>query len=286
MTVSVFDRIVVAAGIGAVVLFGLSLPTSAHPQPQQDQARHEDQKDANQQKAAKRAQQEQDKPPQQAQTRREQEQRGRLARQPERRRLTPEDQQERIVQQQQRSAQYREHLGQQQVLAQQRAAQLQRQNRTAQFGIQQQYLTRLRQQQFRIPSQGSYDYGGDPFFSTAPSYRYARAGRFYETNQYGVELLRQAVSYGYDEGCRAGLADQQDRWASNYEDSFAYQDASYGYTGFYVDRDDYNNFFREGFRRGYEDSYDGRYRYGRYASGRWTILDTVLVTILNVEVIR
>ena len=37
--------------------------------------------------------------------------------------------------------------------------------------------------------------------------------------------------------------------------------------GFYVDRDDYNYYFREGFRRGYEDGYNGRYQYGTY-SGR------------------
>ena len=72
----------------------------------------------------------------------------------------------------------------------------------------------------------------------------------------------------------------------NYEDSYAYQDANYGYTGFYVDRDDYNAYFREGFRRGYEDGYNGRYRYGRYASGKGTILGAVLATILNFEAIR
>jgi hypothetical protein len=66
-------------------------------------------------------------------------------------------------------------------------------------------------------------------------------------------LLRQAVNYGYQEGFRAGEADRQDRWRSNYRDSYAYQDANYGYNGYYVDRGDYNYYFREGFRRGYED---------------------------------
>ena len=138
----------------------------------------------------------------------------------------------------------------------------------------------------RIQSQGRYNYGRDPYFYTPPSYRYSRGGRYYETNQYGVDLLRQAVNYGYEEGCRAGMADRQDRWASNYQGSYAYQDANYGYSGFYVDRDDYNNYFREGFRRGYEDGYNGRYRYGRYSNGRGTILGAVLATILNFELIR
>jgi hypothetical protein len=45
-----------------------------------------------------------------------------------------------------------------------------------------------------------------------------------------ADLLRQAVNYGYEQGFRAGEADRQDRWRSNYQGSFAYQDASYGYT--------------------------------------------------------
>ena len=80
-------------------------------------------------------------------------------------------------------------------------------------------------------------------------------------------MLRQAVNYGYEEGFAAGQADRQDRWAFNYQDSYAYQDGNYGYGGFYVERDDYNYYFREGFRRGYEDGYYGRYRYGVYATG-------------------
>ena len=137
--------------------------------------------------------------------------------------------------------------------------------------------------QVQIQGQGHYNYGRDPYFYMPPTYRYSRGGRYYETNQYGVDLLRQAVNYGYDQGCRAGAADRQDRWESNFEDSYAYQDANYGYTGLYVDRDDYNNYFREGFRRGYEDGYNSRARYG---NGRGTILGAVLATILNFESIR
>jgi hypothetical protein len=42
----------------------------------------------------------------------------------------------------------------------------------------------------------------------------------------------------------------QYRWHSNYQGSFAYQDANYGYTGYYVDQDEYNYYFRQGFRHG------------------------------------
>jgi hypothetical protein len=118
------------------------------------------------------------------------------------------------------------------------------------------------------------------------TYRYARGGRYYQTNQYGIDLLRQAINFGYEEGWRAGEADRADRGRGGYEDSYAYQDANYGYRGLYVDRDDYNNYFREGFRRGYEDGYYERSQYGTYANGRTSILAAVLGTILVVEATR
>ena len=117
------------------------------------------------------------------------------------------------------------------------------------------------------------------------AFGYYRGGHYYETNQYGANLLRQAVNYGYDQGYRTGLADRHDHSMYNAEGSFAYQDANYGYSGFYVDRDDYNLYFREGFYRGYEDGYGARHQYGTYVGGRGTILGGVLGTILNFQVI-
>jgi hypothetical protein len=247
MSVSVFRRIVVLAGISAVASFGLSVPLNAHPQ--QDQKHQEDQKAKNQGQAKKQE------------------------------RLAQQDQQKLIDQEKQRLSQQR--------AAQQHNAQLQQQKRTAQYDVHQQYEARLRQQQSHVQqSQGHYNYGRDPYFSTPATYRYSRGGRYYETNQYGLNLLRQAVNYGYDEGVRAGLADRRDRWESNYGKSFAYQDANYGYTGFYVDRDDYNYYFREGFRRGYEDGYNSHYQYGTYSGGKGSILGAILGGILIFEAIR
>jgi hypothetical protein len=94
------------------------------------------------------------------------------------------------------------------------------------------------------------------------------------------------VNFGYGEGFGAGRADREDHWAFNYWDSYAYQDAIYGYRGFYIDRDDYNHYFREGFRRGYEDGYYGRYQYGVYATGRYSVLGGVLSVILNLQPLR
>jgi hypothetical protein len=115
----------------------------------------------------------------------------------------------------------------------------------------------------------------------APSYRYSRGGTYYETNQYGISQLRQAARYGYEEGVRAGQADRQDGARFNPQDSFAYQDAAYGYDNYYVDLSEYNYYFREGFRRGYEDGYNSRWQYGRYSNGGFSLLGNVLQLIFN-----
>jgi hypothetical protein len=271
MRISVAGRIVVA-GFGAAALLGLGAATTAQASRPQDQPQQEEKRDG--------------KPPKAKKDDAQQKQGNGRARQGQGARRSPEDQQQLIYQQQQRLSQYRDHLDRQQSIAPQQAAQLQRQNRTAQYGYQLQYQERMHQQWLQVRGREHYDYGRDPYFTPSPSYRYSRGGRYYETNQYGVDLLRQAVNYGYDEGCRAGMADRQDHWRSSYRDSYAYQDANYGYGGFYVDRADYNAYFREGFRRGYEDGYNRRSRFGVYVSGRGTVLGAVLSTIISFESIR
>jgi hypothetical protein len=269
MTAGVVNRTLVAIGIAAVACCGLNAPAGAQPQ----QGHTQQGKD--QQKAQKRAQQDQAK----AQKRQD------LDRQ-QRQQLTREHQQALMDRQAQRLDQYGKHLDQQQRVAQQQSAQLQRQHREAQYRYQQLYIANQRQQQLRIQSQGGYDYGRDLYVFQAADYRYSRGGRYYETNQIGIDLLRRGVNAGYEQGRLAGLADQQDRWPFSYRNSYAYQDANYGYGGFYVDRPDYNNYFREGFRRGYEDGYYERSQYGTYANGRTSILAAVLGTILVVEATR
>jgi flagellar biosynthesis/type III secretory pathway protein FliH len=181
--------------------------------------------------------------------------------------------------------QYRQHLEQQERLAQQNIAELQRQKRMAQYRFQEQYLERLRQQRNHLRDD-RFDYDRDPYFYTPAIYRYNRGGRYYQTNEYGAKMLRQAVNHGYEEGFRAGKADRDDRWRGNYKDSYAYRDANYGYSGYYVDRSDYNHYFREGFRRGYEDGYNSRYRYGRHSNGNYSMLDNILSQILNFQALR
>jgi hypothetical protein len=156
----------------------------------------------------------------------------------------------------------------------------------AQQRLQQNYLARLGQQRLFLNDHYP-DYARDPFFFTGAIYRrYNRGGRYYETNQYGASLLREAVNYGYAEGFRAGAADRLDRWHFSYQDSYAYQDANFGYNGYYVERDDYNFYFREGFRRGYEDGFNSRYQYGRYANGSYRMNDSALTVVLNFQSLR
>jgi len=94
-------------------------------------------------------------------------------------------------------------------------------------------------------------------------------------------MLRRAVNDGYREGFDAGRADREDGWGFNPQDADGYQDASYGYDGYYVDLSEYQHYFREGFRRGYEDGYYSRSQYGRYSNGGNSILGQILEGILG-----
>jgi flagellar biosynthesis/type III secretory pathway protein FliH len=156
---------------------------------------------------------------------------------------------------------------------------LEQQRRRAQLRYQQRYLERLRQDQLRLQSWRYSDYG--PY-----NYHYYRNGSYYETNRYGAQMLQQAVNEGYEEGFRAGQADREDGWRFSPEDAIGYEDASYGYDGYYVDMSEYQYYFREGFRRGYEDGYYSRSQYGRYSNGTASILGAILEQILNLELIN
>ena len=194
------------------------------------------------------------------------------------------EQQRRIKQEQQRAAVYRKQLDQQVRVVQNKTAALEKQRRTAQLRVQQQYAAQLLQQQQRL--QAERNYANDPYISTPPAYRYVIAGSSRLTNEYGAEVLRQAVNTGYQQGYLAGQADRQDGWSSNYQTSPAYQDANYGYTGNYVAQADYNYYFRQGFRRGYQDGYAASLQYGTVSNGTTSILSNVLTAILGLIPIR
>lgn len=205
--------------------------------------------------------------------------RGRGEEHKEQQRVSPEEQQRRVQEEQKRSAAYQQHLDGQMRSVQQQNAELQQQKRAAAYRAQQQYLAQLQQQRQRI--QATRDYRTDPYVSTPHTYRYKIGDAFRETNQYGVDVLRQAVNDGYQEGYQAGRADREDHWRGNYQNSQIYRDADYGYTGNYIDQSDYSYYFREGFRRGYDDGYNSRFQYGSSANGSYSILSSVLNGILG-----
>jgi hypothetical protein len=281
MSVRMSSRMLVAAAlVGAVSLVGASGPAAAQQHPQQDAKQHgpkppeqKKEKDAQSPPKAQKAPKPKPEPPGQAR-----QMQARL----------PQQQQEQLIgQQQRRLAQYRDQMIRQQHQAPQQAAELQRQHRGAQYGLQQQYTARLYQQQLRFRNAGNhYNYSGDPYFYTPPSYRYSRGGSYYETNEYGAAALRQAVSSGYEQGLGTGRADRQDHWAYDYRQSYAYQDGIYGYRGFYIEPEEYQYYFRQGFYRGYEDGYYGRHRYGVSTPERSSVLGDVLSGILNLQSFR
>lgn len=204
-----------------------------------------------------------------------------LHREPQR--LSSERQRQMIAQQRQRTNDYDRYLQRQHSMHEQRSDALRRQNRMEQYRFHQEYLDQLREQERAL--RRSHDYEDDPYFSTAPSYRYRHGGRWYDVNVYAAEILQDAVNYGYQEGYLAGRADRQDRWQYDCEHSFAYEDANYGFTGYYVSQSEYKYFFRQGFRRGYEDGYYGRHRYGRDDDdGTIRIMSDVLRLILDLRV--
>ena len=197
-------------------------------------------------------------------------------------RLSKPQQEQLITTQKTRLNSYRTWQRAQRTAAQQAAAAIQAQNRSAQYAYIQDYNNRLWQQQQRYMSQ-SINYYNDPYFYSAPSYRYMRDGAWYTMNSYGYNLLQQAINDGYGEGYRAGRADRMDGWRYDYRSSYVYQNASYGYSGYYMDRGDYSYYFRQGFQRGYEDGYYSRYRYGTSRNGSYSILGAVLGTILSLQ---
>jgi hypothetical protein len=142
---------------------------------------------------------------------------------------------------------------------------------------QQRYWDQLRLNQQRLAQARYYD-------NLINNYRYYRGGQYYYTSQYGAQMLQQAINDGYEQGFYAGQADRQDGWQFDYQNSYAYQESLYGYDSYYVSTDEYSYYFREGFRRGYEDGYYGRYQYGQYSGGKYQILGSILGSILQMIV--
>lgn len=113
----------------------------------------------------------------------------------------------------------------------------------------------------------------------AMRYRVYRNGSYYNTDNRGAQLLRQAVNSGYQQGFRAGQNDASGRSRYNYNRQSQYRQGTYGYQS-YVDRRQYQYYFQQGFQKGYEDGY---YRRNQYGNSGNNILSSILSTILNIQ---
>ena len=112
-------------------------------------------------------------------------------------------------------------------------------------------------------------------------YRIFRNGRYYETDNRGAELLRQAVNRGYQQGFQQGQLDARYGRRSGYYSNNIYRSGTYGYQS-YVDRSQYQYYFQQGFQRGYEDGFSNQYRYGYRTNTGLNILGNILSGILNI----
>jgi flagellar biosynthesis/type III secretory pathway protein FliH len=114
-------------------------------------------------------------------------------------------------------------------------------------------------------------------------YRVYRKGQYYNTDNRGAELLRQAVRNGYEQGFKAGQTDRRSRRGGRWNNNSMYRSGNYGYQS-YVDSSQYQYYFRQGFEKGYQDGYNSRQQYGsRNNNGSVNILGTILSGILNIQ---
>ena len=190
---------------------------------------------------------------------------------------------------------------QQQILIQQQRQQqiiLQQQQRQAEWNRQN---TRVRSGNDRSNGNGYYNGNANANTNRNHRYRVYRNGSYYNTDQRGAELLRQAVNAGYRQGFEAGRRDLDGRRRISYSSSNVYQSGTYGYQS-YVTQSQYQYYFRQGFQRGYQDGANSRYRdqynnnnYGQYndyeqqyqygtrSNGVLSILGSILGQILNIQ---
>lgn len=112
-------------------------------------------------------------------------------------------------------------------------------------------------------------------------YRVRSNNGYYETNQRGYNLLRQAVNRGYQQGYNAGVRDSRyGRGDNYYYNNSMYRSGTYGYQT-YVARDQYQYYFQQGFQRGYQDGYNRTQQYGYRSGNSFNIIGSVLNSILQ-----
>jgi hypothetical protein len=256
------NRMLMTFAVSGALLVGTSIPADAQreqPKRNQDQHQSGQQQDKRQPRDEKQQDQQRQRSGQQENDKQREKQ---------------------IEKQNKRMTRYENRLDRQVNVAERRQQELRQKSRQSHARFQEKYHARMLEQRQDLRNKYDHDLRNDPFFDAPPRYRYYRAGRYYHANQYVANVLRDAVDNGYEEGYLAGRADMEDGWRYGYKDCYAYEDATFGYTGYYVDLNEYRYYFREGFQRGYDDGYYNVYHYGRYEDGKRKILADILSRIL------
>src|ERR1043166_348105 len=124
-------------------------------------------------------------------------------------------------------------------------------------------------------------YNSNNSYNNVGRYRIYTNGSYYSTDSRGVELLRQAVRNGYAQGYNEGRRDRRYGRGYDFYNNNMYLSGTYGYQS-YVDRNQYEFYFQQGFQKGYEDGYYSRTRYGYQSGNATTVLGSVLNTIFNI----
>ena len=112
-------------------------------------------------------------------------------------------------------------------------------------------------------------------------YRVYTNSGYYQTDDRGVQILRDAVNRGYQQGFNAGQTGRRSG-GYGYNNSSMYRNGTYGYNS-YVNSSTYRYYFQQGFQRGYEDGYNSRYQYGYRSNNGINILGSILSGILNIS---
>jgi flagellar biosynthesis/type III secretory pathway protein FliH len=110
-------------------------------------------------------------------------------------------------------------------------------------------------------------------------YRLNNQYGYYQTDERGIQILRDAVNRGYQQGYYAGQTGRRNR-NYNYNNVSIYRNGTYGYNS-YVNSNQYRYYFQQGFERGYQDGYNSRYQYGYRSNNGVNILGSILSSILN-----
>lgn len=121
-------------------------------------------------------------------------------------------------------------------------------------------LERERQEQMRV----KYERNRNPWEKEKNvRYKVFQNGKMFVTDARGLEMLKQAVIRGYEEGFKSGLNDRKNRKKVAFNNLSMYKNANFGYQNS-VELKQYQFFFQKGFSEGYSDGFNTRKFRGWY----------------------